>query len=109
VAGDVPVAGDYDGDGIDDVVAWRGGAWLWYDYSTGLYNAAKSVWTGAPAHFTGGTVLPAPIDTNGDGKLDLAVWSGGPWHFFNPNGSYLKGVWCGAVAGDRPISRRSLP
>jgi hypothetical protein len=109
VAGDIPVAGDYDGDGIDDVVVWRSGAWLWFDYATGNYDAAKSVWTGAPAHFTGGTVLPAPIDTNGDGKLDRAVWSGGPWHFFNPNGSYLKGIWCGGVAGERPISRRPLP
>jgi subtilisin-like proprotein convertase family protein len=106
IAGDVPVAGDYDGDGADDVVVWRAGAWLWFDYATGSYNAAKSVFTGSPSHFTGGTSLPAPIDVNGDGILDRAVWSGGPWHFYQANGSYDRGVWCGAVAGDRAISRR---
>ena len=109
VPGDLPVAGDYDGDGIDDVVLWRAGAWLWYDFATGSYVPAKSVWTGAPAHFTGGTPLPAPADVDGDGRLEYAVWSGGPWHFFTDTGTYDRGVWCGGVVGDVPVSRRPLP
>jgi hypothetical protein len=109
VVGDVAVGGDYDGDGVDDVVVWRAGAWLWYDYATGNYVPAKSVWTGAPAHFTGGTPLPAPVDVDGDGRLEYAVWSGGPWHFFTDNGTYDRGVWCGGVVGDLPVSRRPLP
>jgi hypothetical protein len=67
------------------------------------------VFTGAPPHFTGGVPTPSPIDVGGDGKLDRTVYSGGPWHFFNPDGTYHKGIWCGAVAGDLPISRRALP
>jgi hypothetical protein len=109
IAGDIPVAGDYDGDGIDDVVVWRAGAWLRFDYASGLYQPAASVFTGAPPHATGGVPLPAPLDVDGDGILDLAVYSGGPWHFYTPAGAYLKGIWCGAVAGDRPLSRRPLP
>jgi ELWxxDGT repeat protein len=109
IAGDIPVAGDYDGDGVDDVVVWRAGSWLWFDYGTGLYDGAKSVFTGAPPHFTGGVPTPSPLDVDGDGKLDRTVYSGGPWHFFNPDGTYQKGIWCGAVAGDLPISRRPLP
>jgi hypothetical protein len=99
------VAGDYDGDGVDDVVVWRAGAWLWFDRDTGLYDGARSVWTGSPVPFTGTESIPAPLDVDGDGRLEYAVWSGGPWHFFTDSGSYDRGVWCGAVPGDRPISR----
>ena len=34
---------------------------------------------------------------------------GGPWHFYNDNGSYNKGIWVGKNAVDKPISRRPLP
>ena len=109
VAGDLPVAGDYDGDGVDDIVVWRGGAWLFYDFVTGLYLPGRSVYTGAPPHATGGVPLPAPADVDGDGKLEFAVYSGGPWHYFRDDGTYDRGIWCGAVAGDLPVSRRPLP
>jgi hypothetical protein len=109
ISGDIPVAGDYDGDGADEVVVWRAGAWLWFDRATGLYDAARSVFTGAPPHWTGGVSLPGPLDVDGDGRLEYAVYSGGPWHFYQQGGAYDRGVWCGAVAGDLPISRRGLP
>jgi hypothetical protein len=108
-AGDLPVPADYDGDGIDDVVVFRGGAWLFYNFATGAYDAAKSVWTGAPPHWTGGITLPAPIDYDGNGKVDFTVYSGGPWYFFNGNGTFNKGIWTGGVAGDQAISKRLLP
>jgi hypothetical protein len=41
--------------------------------------------------------------------MNLAVYSGGPWHFFNPDGSYDRGVWTGGLAGDQGVSRRLLP
>jgi exo-beta-1,3-glucanase (GH17 family) len=109
VAGDLPVPADYDGDGTDDVVVFRGGAWLFYDFATGAFDSTKSMWTGAPAHWTGGTSLPAPLDYDGDGAVDFTVYSGGPWHFFNSNGTYNKGIWTGGIAGDQALSRRLLP
>ena len=109
VAGDLPAPADYDGDGKDDVVVFRAGAWLFYNFTTGAFDAAKSTWTGAPPHFTGGTSLPAPLDYDGDGKADFTVYSGGPWYFFNGNGTFNKGIWTGGIAGDRPISKRLLP
>jgi Subtilase family len=109
VLGDLPVPADYDGDGIDDVVVFRGGAWLFFDFATGAYDAAKSIWTGALPHWTGGTSLPAPLDYDGDGKADFTVYSGGPWHFYNSNGTYNKGLWTGGIAGDQALSRRLLP
>ena len=109
VVGDIPTPGDFDGDGTDDVVVFRGGAWLFFDFDIGDFLPARSVWTGAPPHWTGGTSLPAPLDFDGDGALDFTVWSGGPWHFFNNNGSFNKGIWTGGISGDLPLSRRLLP
>jgi hypothetical protein len=109
VAGDLPVPADYDGNGMDDVVVFRGGAWLFYDFATGNYLPGSSIWTGAPPHWTGGTSVPAPLDYDGDGKADFTVYSGGPWHFYNSNGTYNKGIWTGGVAGDKALSRRLLP
>ena len=101
VAGDVPVPGDYNGDKVEEPVIFRGGAWLFYNFTTGAYD--HGVWTGAS-----GTLQPAPLDYDGDGTLDFTVYAGGPWHFYRDDGSYLKGVWTGGLAGDKPISRRQL-
>ena len=109
VAGDIPVPADYDGDGDEDIVIFRNGAWLFFDFATGAWNESLSVWTGAPPHWHGGTPLPAPLDHDGDGDADFTVFSGGPWHFYNDDGTYQKGIWTGGVAGDQPISRRLLP
>jgi Subtilase family/FG-GAP-like repeat len=109
VPGDLPAPADYDGDGTEDVVVFRNGAWLFFDFVTGAWEAAKSTWTGAPPHWNGGTPLPAPLDYNGDGKADFTVYSGGPWHFYNQDGSYNRGIWTGGVAEDRALSRRPLP
>ena len=109
VAGDLPVPADYDGDGKENVVVFRAGAWLFFNFTTGAFDAAKSIWTGAPPHWTGGTSLPAPLDYDGDGKMDFTVYSGGLWHFYNSNGTYNSGIWTGGVAGDKALSRRLLP
>ncbi len=104
VAGDLPVPADYSGDSRDEVAIWRNGAWLFYDFTTGNYLPGSSVWTGAPPHWTGGADVPVPMDYDGDGKADFTVYAGGPWHFFNDNGSYNSGIWTGGVAGDIPVA-----
>jgi bacillolysin len=103
VAGDLPAPADYNGDGTDDVVVWRGGAWLFYDFETGALDLGRSVWTGAPPHWTGGTTIPVPMDYDGDGKVEFTVWAGGPWLFFNDDGSLKKGIWTGGTVGDLPV------
>ncbi len=72
VAGDIAAPGDYSGIGKDEIVIFRGGAWLFYDYNTG--DLTKGVWTGAP--IVNGTPLPSPLDVTGDGHSDFTVFSG---------------------------------
>ncbi len=105
VAGDMAVPGNYDGLGKDEIVIFRGGAWLFYDFTSGALT--KGVWTGAPIF--NGTPLPSPLDFTGDGLADFTVFSGGPWFFFKSNGSMNSGIWTGGVDGDLPISNRYLP
>lgn len=57
------------------------------------------VWTGT----TGPNCIPAPGDYDGDGNIDYSLKCGGSWHFYNDNGTYLKGIWVGGVAGELPV------
>ncbi len=102
-----PVPGDYDGDAHDDVMIFRDGSWAFYDFATGAYVPGKSVFTGTPPHMSGGTTTPEPLDVDGNGIMDFSLFAGGPWHFYNPNGTYAKGIWTGGV-GELPLSARPL-
>src|SRR5436190_3079638 len=68
---DVPVPGDYDGDGIDDIAIWRPTEGRWYVLTskTGFYPSSASIseW---------GKIgdVPVPADYDGDGKTDAAVF-----------------------------------
>lgn len=54
--------------------------------------------------FTGGdpTCIPAPGDYDGDGDLDFAQLCGAAWHFYNPDGSYLRGIFVGVAGKPAP-------
>ena len=56
-----------------------------------------SRWTG-----TAPGCVPAPLDYNGDGKMKFSLFCGGPWHFYNSDGSYNKGVWIGGSTSNIP-------
>jgi hypothetical protein len=57
------------------------------------------VWTGEPSS----SCIPASADYDGDGDVDFSLKCGGAWNFYNDDGSYLKGIWTGGVAGDLPV------
>jgi hypothetical protein len=77
------------------------------------YIATSGVLTFAPGHASksisvpiSGDLVPEPTESF---TVSLSAVPNATLGGSTSTGSYLKGVWCGAVAGDRPISRRPLP
>ncbi|HUF16711.1 MAG TPA: hypothetical protein VMS12_01565 [Thermoanaerobaculia bacterium] len=84
---------DFLGAGVSQTVIYRDGAWLTYSNPTG------GIWTGQPTP----SCIPAPGDFNGDGVTDMSMLCNGAWHFYKSDGTYLKGIWTGNIAGDLPV------
>jgi hypothetical protein len=71
--GEIPLVGDFNGDGRDDIAVCTRGATAdaYVALSTGRGFARQTLWHG---DFCAGTAVPKAGDVNGDGKADLVCF-----------------------------------
>ena len=81
----IPVVGDWDGDGDDEVGFFIDGRWYLDLNGNGQWDTGDMM-----AKLGSGNDLPTTGDWDGDGKTDIAifgpVWAGDPWAIYNEPG-----------------------
>lgn len=94
---DVPVAGDFDGDGRSDYAVYRKNTGEWY-----ILRSSDNVWMGI--QFGLAEDIPVVADYDGGGKSDIAVFrpSTGAWYVFVVETGGFIGVHWG-MNGDNPV------
>ena len=85
IPSDVPVTGDWDGDGRSEVGVYRNGQWYFDMDGSGTWSAANDVFKqnfGGPGH------TPVTGDWNGDGTTEIGTYFQGTWYLDNGNGRW---------------------
>jgi len=73
-SGDIPVAGDWNGDGVDTIGVFMNGTWILDDNGDGRWLPGETM-----VELGQAGDLPVVGDFNGDGVADLGVFRDGKW------------------------------
>jgi len=116
VNGDMPVAGDWDNDGTDEIGVWRGSTRYFYldTNGDGKYTNSATERFGPFLSATQANDRPVAGDWDNDGDDEIGVWRGSTRYFYldtNGDGKYTNpaterfGPFLGATqANDRPVA-----
>jgi FG-GAP-like repeat len=106
---DIPVQGDYDGDGQTDMAVWRPTTGEWFRQKINGCLATYCDLTTFPLGTSGDR--PIPGDYEGDGKTDVAIFrpSTGAWYITKSSDNFSFYVRSFGASGDIPIPAASLP
>ncbi|MCC2605151.1 FG-GAP repeat domain-containing protein [Planctobacterium marinum] len=91
-ASDIPVVGDYDGDGVHDFAIRRPSNLTWYVKNSSGSGFNSDVGDGIQRIVFGReeTDIPVPADYNGDGITDMAVWRPSTQYWYIKNSAGEK-------------------
>ena len=100
-SGDIPVAGDWNGDGVDTIGVFNNGTWILDDNGDGRWLPGETM-----VELGQAGDIPIVGDFNGDGVSDLGVFRDGKWMIdingnrtFDPEDLYIEF----GQAGDIPV------
>lgn len=98
VADDIPLTGDYDGDGFADLTVYRASEGNWYQQlTTEGYRVTRF---GLP------TDKPVPGDYDGDGRHDIALYRAGVWYLLKSTEGFAAVTIPNTLPTDVPVSVR---
>jgi len=105
LAGDLPVTGDWNGDGTLEIGVYNNGAWSLDANGNGALDAGDTLYAG----FGLAGDLPVAGDWDGDGTFEIGVFRNGRWYLdANGNGAWDPGTdtlyTSFGLAGDIPVT-----
>jgi hypothetical protein len=101
-AGDMPVTGDWNGDGVTEIGLFRNGNWF-LDNGDGTWNSLDD----SSFRFGRAGDVPVTGDWNGDGVTEIGLFRNGSWYMDDGDGIWGSGPDASCKlgrAGDVPVT-----